>query len=113
MMTTAARRTIMAGMKPTARIPSVPLLLLSTALAFALGACGGGGGNPGTCLGSAEVCESGVSSPFPTTSSPTLAGPATSGTTPATSTPSTGSGTTGSLVPGASPTTPTTGSPTS
>lgn len=35
-------------------------LLAGCLLAFTLSACGGGGGNPGTCSGSAEVCGRGT-----------------------------------------------------
>jgi hypothetical protein len=69
------------------------------ALAGLLAACGGGGGNPGTCHGSPEVCAEGQDSPPTTGTTSTTTGANTSTTNSTASTtntaptiPSVGSG---------------------
>ena len=73
------------------------------ALVTALSACGGGGGNPGTCFGSPEVCLEGdnpnFGTPTPTGSvSPSV--PTTNTTTTTTGTPLTPTTGTTSPTPG-------------
>ena len=66
---------------------NVALAAAGMVILGALSACGGGGGNPGECLGSPEVCAEGDNPNFTnTTTTPPL--------TPTPSTPSTNSTTT-------------------
>ena len=62
----------------------MPRLFMASALFLGLAACGGGGGDPGTCHGSPEVCAEGqTTTTAPATTTPTT----TTAVTPAVSVP--------------------------